>query len=176
MPVIPYKEFNPEVHRDVFVAPNGWVIGKCVLGRQSSVFFGAVLRGDINKILVGDRSNIQDNAVLHTSRGLGDCVVGADVTVGHGAILHGCTVRDRCIIGMGATILDDAIIGEDCIIGANSLITMRTQIPPGSMVMGSPAKVVRALKPDEYRFILESAKSYVGKAHDFLTYFSTRPE
>jgi len=160
MPVIPYKEQQPELHESVFVAPNAWVTGRTTIGADSSLLFGASLRGDIQRIIIGNASNVQDNAVIHTSRGLHDCVIGDEVTIGHGAILHGCIVKNRCIIGMGCIILDDAEIAEHCIIGANSLVTMRCKIPPGVLAVGSPAKVVRDLKPAELQELQDSAESY----------------
>jgi carbonic anhydrase/acetyltransferase-like protein (isoleucine patch superfamily) len=160
MPVIRYHEHQPKIGRSVFIAPTAWVTGKVTLEDEVTVLFGAALRGDIQNIIVGAGTNIQDNAVVHTSRGLHDCVIGKDVTVGHGAILHGCTVRDRCIIGMGCVILDDAVIEENCIIGANSLVTMGSIIPAGTMAYGSPAKPVRELNQRELQELKDSAASY----------------
>lgn len=168
MPVIAFKDWIPKIGKKVWVAPTAYVTGQSELADEVSVFFGASLRGDINRIIVGRGSNIQDNAVLHTSIGLGDCVVGEDVTVGHAAILHGCTIKDRCIIGMHSTILDNAVIGEDCIIGANSLVTMNTVIPSGSLAFGNPAKVVRPITPAERKQLMESAQSYREKAAVYL--------
>ncbi len=171
MPLAPFKGNSPNIASDVFIAPTAWITGKVEIAEKSSVFFGAALRGDINKIIIGASTNIQDNAVLHTSDGLGDCIVGNYVSVGHGAILHGCTVKDRCIIGMGSIILDDAVIGEDSVIGANALVTMKTIIPPKSLVLGSPAKVIRELTHDEIDNIMRTAKRYVGKAKEYLRVF-----
>ncbi len=164
MPVINFEKDSPSIAENVFTAPTSYVIGKVSLAEYVSVFFGAVLRGDINKIIVGKGSNIQENCVLHTSHGLGDTVVGADVTVGHQATLHGCRIADRCIIGMNSVILDDAEIGENSIVGANSLVTMGKKFPPGSLIMGSPAKVVRELSDKELESIASSAKRYREKA------------
>jgi carbonic anhydrase/acetyltransferase-like protein (isoleucine patch superfamily) len=172
MPVIPYKEFIPDVKRALFIAPDCWITGKVVLHENTSVFFGACLRGDVQRIIVGAGSNIQERAILHTSHGLGDCVVGQGVTVGHAAILHGCIIKDNCIIGMGSTILDEAVIGEDCIVGANSLVTMRSQIPPGSLVLGSPAKAVRKLTPLERKSIRDAVASYIDSAGNYAAYFA----
>ena len=169
MPSIPFKDIEPVLGKGVWIAPTGWVIGKCEIGEDVSVFFGAVLRGDINRIIVGRGSNIQDNAILHTSHGLGDCVVGRDVTVGHCAILHGCTVNDRCIIGMGSTILDQAVIEEGCIIGANSLVSMKTVIPANSLAFGTPAKVIRELTEKERKELDASARSYRETAQVYQT-------
>lgn len=146
-----------------FFAPDAWIIGKSEISEDVSIFFGAVLRGDINKVIVGSGTNIQEHCVLHTSIGLGDIIVGKDVTVGHGAILHGCSVRDSCIIGMGSVILDDAEIGEDSIVGAHSLVSMGKKFPPRSLIFGSPVKVVRELSDKEIKSIKDSAARYREK-------------
>jgi carbonic anhydrase/acetyltransferase-like protein (isoleucine patch superfamily) len=156
----------PELEHAAFVAANATVNGDVVLGRDASVFYGAVLRGDINVIRVGAGSNIQDNAIVHLSDGHGT-VVGDFVTVGHAATLHGCTVEDGCLIGMGAIILDGARIGAGSIVGAGSLVTMGFECPPDSMVLGRPAKVTRPLKPEEIGAGRRLAEKYVevAKAH-----------
>ena len=135
---------SPQVPASAFIAQGAVVIGDVTLGAESSVWFGAVLRGDINRIEVGKGSNIQDNAVVHLADDF-PCLIGDFVTVGHSAILHACTVEDECLIGMGATILDGAVIGAQSIVGAKALVTGGTVIPPGSLVLGSPAKVVKSL-------------------------------
>lgn len=160
MPIIPFQARTPTVAKTAWVAPDAWVIGDSVVGERVSIFFGAVLRGDIEPIRVGNGTNIQEGALLHTSTGLSPCVVGENVTIGHRAIIHGCTVGNSCIIGMGATVLDGAIIEDHCLIGANSLVTMNTRIPAGSLALGSPAKVVRALTAAELAQIEESATHY----------------
>ncbi|MSU70322.1 MAG: gamma carbonic anhydrase family protein [Opitutaceae bacterium] len=156
----------PETARALFVAANATVIGDVVLGPQCSVFYGAVLRGDVNEIRVGEGTNIQDNAVVHIADDYGT-YIGAWCTVGHAAIIHGCTIGDECIIGMGATVIDGAKIGARSIVGANSLVPQRFECPPGSMVYGSPAKVVRALTADEQHELRRWAKNYVkvARAH-----------
>ena len=143
-----------------FVAPNAAVIGRVKLGRDANVWFSAVLRGDTNQITVGDRSNVQDTAVLHVDRDA-PCTVGDDVTIGHGATVHGCTVGNGSLIGIGATILSHAIIGERCIIGAGALVTERKRIPDRSLVVGVPARVVRELTAEELASLEESAAHYV---------------
>ena len=160
MPCLPFDGVHPEISKALFIAPDAWTIGRVTLAEMVSIFFGAVLRGDIQKITVGKGSNIQEHSLLHTSHGLGECLVGENVTIGHRAIIHGAKVGNNCIIGMGATLLDDAEIGDNCIIGANSLVSMRTKIPAGTMAFGSPAKVVRDLKEHELKEIAASAKHY----------------
>ncbi len=167
MAVIPFEDHAPDSRQALFLAPDAWIIGKVKLAELVSIFFGSVLRGDIHKIQIGKGSNIQEHSMLHTSNGLGDCLVGENVTVGHRAIIHGAHVGNNCIIGMGATVLDQAEVGENCIIGANSLVSMRTKIPPGTMAYGSPAKVIRDLTESEIKEILLSAIHYqrLGKAY-----------
>lgn len=143
-----------------FVAPNATVIGDVTIGDQASIWYNAVLRGDINAITVGARSNVQDGAIVHLSAEHG-CHIGEDVTVGHQAVLHACRIGNEVLVGMGAIILDGAEIGERSIIGAGALVTQGKVIPPGSMVIGSPAKVVRALTAEEQEGLREWAARYV---------------
>ncbi len=160
MAIIPFQECTPRIHEKHFIAPDAWVIGSVEIAPLVSIFFGAVLRGDINPISVGRGSNIQEHAILHTSHGLGPCTIGENVTIGHRAIIHGCAISDNCIIGMGSVILDGAHIGKNCIIGAQALVPMNAHIPDGSLVVGVPAKVIRALSPEQIESIRESAASY----------------
>jgi carbonic anhydrase/acetyltransferase-like protein (isoleucine patch superfamily) len=157
---------TPDVSRAIFVAPNATVVGDVVLGPSSSVFFGAVLRGDIQEIRVGEGTNLQDNAIVHLADDFA-AVIGAWCTIGHAAIVHACTIGDECLVGMGATVLDGAVIGARSIIGANSLVPQRFTCPPGSMVYGSPAKVVRALSDAEMAGIRPWAEKYVHVARAF---------
>jgi carbonic anhydrase/acetyltransferase-like protein (isoleucine patch superfamily) len=154
---------QPTLGRGVYIAQGAVVLGDVTLGDHASVWYNAVLRGDINRIVVGHHSNVQDNAVLHLADDF-PCVLGNWVTVGHGAIVHACTVEDEVLIGMGATILDGAVIGAQSIIGANALVTQGTQIPPGSMVLGAPAKVIRQLTPEQRVGLRVWAEKYVGNA------------
>jgi len=151
---------QPRLGKNVFLAKTATVIGDVTLGAHSSVWYGAVLRGDINRIVVGHHSNVQDNAVLHLADKFA-CVLGNWVTVGHGAIVHACTVGDECLVGMGAVILDGAVIGKQSIIGAKALVTQGTKIPPGSLVLGAPAKVVRQLTKEERTGLKWWAQKYV---------------
>ena len=154
---------SPKVPASAFIAQGAVVIGDVTLGAESSVWFGAVLRADINRIEMGKASNIQDNAVVHLADDF-PCLIGDFVTVGHSAILHACTVEDECLIGMGATILDGAVIGAQSIVGAKALVTGGTVIPPGSLVLGSPAKVVKSLSEEERAGIKHWADKYVANA------------
>ena len=157
---------KPDTNRATFVAGNATVVGDVVLGPQSSVFYGAVLRGDINEIRVGEGTNIQDNAIVHLADDAG-AHIGAWCTIGHAAIIHACTIGDECLVGMGATVLDHAKIGARSLIGANSLVPQSFACPPGSLVYGSPAKIVRPLTDEEQRALRQSAEKYVevAKAH-----------
>jgi len=143
-----YLSKKPVLGKDVYIAQWAVVVGDVTLGDGASVWYHAVLRGDINRIVVGHHTNIQDNAVVHLADEY-PCLLGSYVTVGHSAIVHACTVGDECLIGMGAVILDGAELGAQCLVGAKALITQHTKIPAGSLVLGAPAKVVRALKPEE---------------------------
>ncbi len=160
MPVIPFKEKTPVVSASAFVAPNAWIIGDTTIGDNVSIFFNAVLRGDIQAIKVGRGTNLQEHTLVHTSHGMSPALIGEDVTVGHRAIIHGCSIGDRCLIGMGATVLDNAEIGEECIIGAHTLVPKGMKIPPRSLVIGTPAKIVRPLTEDEIKSLTDSARGY----------------
>jgi len=152
---------TPKIHSSCFVADSADIIGNVEIGEHSSVWFQTVLRGDILPIKIGSRTNIQDQSVLHTTPGGVATIVGNDVTIGHRVILHGAEIKDRVLIGMGSTLLDFVVVGEDSLIGAGSLVTKGTIIPPRSLVMGSPAKIIRSLKPEEIEMILKSAEGYV---------------
>lgn len=151
-----------------WVADSAQIIGDVVLGENVSVWFGAVIRGDNSKIILGDNTNIQENCVIHTDAGI-TVTIGCGVTVGHLAMLHGCTIGDNSLIGIGAVILNNANIGKNCIIGANALVTENTQIPDNSLVIGSPAKIVKTLPADKVAMLELSARHYVEKAHTFKT-------
>lgn len=155
-----FREHTPELGPGAWAAPSASVIGRVFLGSDASIWYGSVLRGDINEIHVGERSNIQDNSVLHVADDL-PCLVGNDVVVGHNVNLHGCVVANRVLVGIGAIILNGAKIGEECIIGAGALVTEGTEIPPGSLVLGSPAKVRRELTDDERASITHFSHKYV---------------
>jgi len=161
-----YLGRTPDIARANFVAPNATVIGDVTLGEASSVWYGAVLRGDINSIVIGDGTNVQDGTIVHLADDYG-VRIGNYTTIGHAAIIHACGIGSECLIGMGATILDGAQIGDRCIVGANALVTQRFLAPPGSMILGAPAKVVRGLREDELAGLRRWAEKYVevSKAH-----------
>lgn len=155
---------SPAIAASAFVEPSAAVIGDVTIGADSSIWFHCVLRGDINFIRVGARTNIQDLSVLHVLGDNGPVIIGNDVTVGHRAVVHACTIRDRVLVGMGAIVLDRADVGEDSIIGAGALVTPGTAIPPRSLVLGSPARVRRSVTDSELEWIRRSAAGYVGYA------------
>ncbi|MBP1908026.1 gamma carbonic anhydrase family protein [Methanolobus bombayensis] len=164
--ILKFKSSSPEIADSAFVADNATVIGDVVLGEESSVWFGAVIRGDENPIRIGNRSNVQDNVVIHisdTSR----VDIADDVTIGHCAVIHGCKIGSNVLIGMNSTVLDGADIGDNCIIGANALVPPGKKIPAGSMVMGVPAKIVRELTESEILGIQENAAVYVQLLHEY---------
>lgn len=156
---------EPQMHPSVKIAAGAVVTGDVILGEDSSVWYNAVIRGDMEPIVIGNRTNIQDGCVLHVDHGY-PLKLGNGVTVGHGAILHGCTVGDNSLIGMGAIVLNDAKIGKDCLIGAGALIPQGMEVPDGSLVIGFPAKVKRALTPEEIRHNTENANDYVHDMQD----------
>ncbi|NEZ47523.1 gamma carbonic anhydrase family protein [Clostridium niameyense] len=158
----------PKIHKTAFVAQSADIVGDVILEELSNVWFGAVLRGDTNTIKVGKKSNIQDNCVLHSDKEDEYVIdIGENVTVGHGAILHGCKIGNNCLIGMGSIILNGVEIGENTIIGAGSLVTSNKKIPSGVLCMGSPAKVIRELTEEEKKAIIEDSKEYLDLSKNF---------
>ena len=166
--ILGFEGLTPKIKKSVFIAPSADVIGDVKIGKDSAVWFGCVVRADIHKIRIGKRTNIQDLSMIHvthyTKSDKSDgnpTIIGDDVTVGHRVMLHGCEIEDACLIGMSATILDGAVIGKESIVGAGSLVTKNKKFPPRSLIMGSPAKVIRELNDDEVAFLYKSAKNYV---------------
>lgn len=169
MPILRhYKDKKPLIGKQVFIAESAALIGDVEIGPRSSIWYGAVLRGDVFHIKVGADTSIQDNAVVHVTDGRHASLIGNRVTVGHGAIIHGCTVEDSCIIGMGAVVMDRAHIGARSIIGAGALVTPGTVVPEGHLAVGSPARVKRALTDDELAWIENSALHYVELAAEYM--------
>ncbi|MBN1282515.1 MAG: gamma carbonic anhydrase family protein [Proteobacteria bacterium] len=162
-----FGEKTPAVDVSCFVADSAAVLGDVIMGPLSSVWFGAVIRGDVGRISIGRRSNIQDLCVLHVEQG-GSLSVGDDVTVGHRAILHGCAVRDRVLVGMGAVIMNGAELGEGCIVGAGSVVTEGQRVPPRSLVLGVPARVARELTDEEVAETAASADRYSRYASQYI--------
>ena len=173
--IITFKGKRPVLDPTVFVAPGAKIIGDVFIGAESTVWFNTVLRGDEGPITIGDRCSIQDNSTIHLYEDA-PVVIEDEVTVGHNVILHGCKVGKRSIIGMGSTILDHAEIGEECIIGANTLIPPGKIIPPRSLVVGSPGKVVRELNDKDFEIIQLSIDSYVQKGYDYREIFKNEEQ
>jgi carbonic anhydrase/acetyltransferase-like protein (isoleucine patch superfamily) len=163
----PYLSLVPTIASRVLVAPGACVVGDVRIGADASIWYGSVLRGDIAHVAVGERTNIQDAAVLHVGQDV-PCVVGSDVVVGHRAVLHACRVEDGCLIGVQATVLDGAVIGAESVVGAAALVTPRTVIPPGSLVLGAPGRVVRSLTNEEIAAVRDNAKRYVALKDAYL--------
>jgi carbonic anhydrase/acetyltransferase-like protein (isoleucine patch superfamily) len=163
---IPYNGIFPAIHESVFVAPGAYLVGDVTIGEESTVWFNAVVRGDDGPITIGKRCSIQDNATIHLYEG-SPVVIGDDVTIGHNVILHGCKVGRCSIIGMGSTLLDNVEVGEECIIGANTLLAGGIKIPPRSLVLGSPGKVVRDLTDKDLQMLQFSSDSYVQKGKKY---------
>ncbi|MCD6122581.1 MAG: gamma carbonic anhydrase family protein [Spirochaetales bacterium] len=163
--IYPYNEKKPEVKEAIFIAENSTITGEVILKKNVSIWFGAVLRADIAPITVGEGSNIQDNAVVHVDYG-SPAVIGNYVTIGHSAVIHGCIIGDTCIVGMGAVVLSGAVIGANCIIGAGTLVTENKVFPDNSLIVGVPARAVRALKEDDISKIMQNALHYIEIAEE----------
>lgn len=156
----PFQDKHPKIHNTAFVTDDVIVIGDVEIGEDSSVWFGSVVRGDVNFIRIGRRTNIQDLTVIHVSSGTHPTVLEDEITVGHRVVLHGCHVESGCLIGIGATLMDGVHVGAQSLIAAGSLLTPGTQIPPRSLVMGSPARVIRELTDDEIAYLDQSWRNY----------------
>ncbi len=164
----PFRTILPRVRPSAFVDESAQVIGDVEIGDESSVWMNVVIRGDVNTVRIGDRTNIQDGSVIHVMRGTHPTTIGNDVTVGHAAVLHGCTIHDRVLIGMGALLLNGAVIGEDSIVAAGSLVPEGKVFPPRSLLMGRPAVLKRAVTDAEIAGIRDYAQRYIGYRKDYM--------
>jgi carbonic anhydrase/acetyltransferase-like protein (isoleucine patch superfamily) len=162
--VRPYGEKAPRLHASVWIADGAAVIGDVEIGEGGSIWYGVVVRGDVNSIRIGARTNVQDNSVVHVTTDTFPTRLGDDVTVGHRAVLHGCTVEDGALVGIGAIVLDGAVVGRQALVGAGSLVPPGMKVPPRSLVMGSPARVVRDLEDGEVAAVLATTRRYVEYA------------
>ncbi len=162
-----FRGVDPSIDPTVFLASGAVVVGDVVIGAAASLWFHTVVRGDVGPIRIGARSNLQDHVTVHVVGGKFGTTIGADVTVGHRAIVHGCVLGDRVLIGMGAVVLDGAEIGDDVLVGAGALVTPGMKVPAGRLVLGNPARVVRELRGEERAALLASAASYVGYAAEY---------
>jgi gamma-carbonic anhydrase len=163
-----FQGIKPTIPTSCFIEETGVVIGDVVLGEHCSVWFHAVIRGDVHYIRIGDRTNVQDLCVLHVTHDTHPLIIGNEVTIGHAVILHGCTIKDRVLIGMGAIVMDGAVIGEDSVVGAGTLVVEDMIVPPKSVILGSPGRVRRAVSEAELAWIKESAENYVKYAGQYL--------
>ena len=168
MPVLPHHGVSPLIHPTAFVAEGACIIGEVSIGEDAGIWFNAVLRGDINRIVVGARSNVQDNCVLHVTRKL-PVLIGDEVTVGHMAMLHGCVIEARSLIGMNAVVLDGARVGPRAIVAAGAVVREGAVVPEGTLVAGVPARVVRPLTDEELEFLPVSATHYVEYARSYMS-------
>lgn len=166
--VRPFQGITPTIPKSCFIEETAVVIGDVVMGEDSSVWFHAVIRGDVHYIRIGHRTNIQDLCMLHVTHDTHPLIIGNEVTVGHHVVLHGCTIQDRVLVGMGAIIMDGAAIGEDSVVGAGALVVEGTVVPPKSLILGSPARVRRSVTDKELLWIKESAENYVQYARQYL--------
>ena len=165
--ILPYQNKIPQIGKDVFLAPGSYVIGDVMLGSESSVWFNTIIRGDVQSIRIGRRTNIQDNSTVHVTAGTGATVIGDDVTIGHRCIVHACEIESQCLIGMGSILLDGSKIPSLSFVGAGSMVTPGKTFLNKMMIMGSPAKAVRSLSDQELDFITKSARDYVVTASNY---------
>jgi len=171
--IIDYLGKKPHLDASVFVAENATIIGDVSIGRDSSIWFNAVIRGDVNSIAIGERTNIQDNTVIHVTLEKFPTLLASNVTVGHSAVIHGCIVEDFCLIGMGAILLDGCRIGDHSVVAAGSLIKEKFIVPSETLVAGVPARIVRKLRDDEVQRLRDSAQHYVEYASNYRKHSTT---
>lgn len=164
-----FQGITPRIPGSCFIEETAVIIGDVVMGEDASAWFHAVIRGDVNSIRIGHRTNVQDLCVLHVTHDIHPLLIGDDVTIGHNVVLHGCTIQDRVLVGMGSIIMDGAVIGEDCLVGAGALITEGAIVPPKSLILGSPAKIKRPVTEQELAWIRQSAQNYVRYSRQYLS-------
>jgi carbonic anhydrase/acetyltransferase-like protein (isoleucine patch superfamily) len=165
--ILPYNDRSPKIHKSCFIAPDSVIIGDVTIEEQSSVWFKAVIRGDIDYVKIGSFTNIQDGCIIHVTGGTSPTEIGDHVVVGHGALIHGCRIEDGCLIGMGSIVLDDAVIGKGSLIAAGSVVKPGTVVKPNSMMAGNPAVFKRKVSDDEMRKFIEWAKDYRGYSKEY---------
>ncbi|MEK6534010.1 MAG: gamma carbonic anhydrase family protein [Nitrospirota bacterium] len=169
-----FQGIKPAIPDSCFIEDTAVVIGDVVMGEKCSVWFNAVIRGDVHHIRIGNRTNVQDLCMLHVTHDTHPLIIGNEVTIGHSVVLHGCTIKDRVLVGMGAIVMDGAVIGEDSVVGAGALVVEGTVVPPKSVILGSPGRVRRSVSDAELAWIKESAANYVKYASQYLKDSSKR--
>lgn len=171
VPIETFENFTPRIHEKAFVHTGAFILGEVEVGEDSTIWPGVVLRGDQGAIRIGQRTSVQDGSVAHSTENVSKTLVGDECTIGHRVILHGCVVSNRCLVGMGSTLLDNVQLGEWCFVGANSLLTPGKVFPPRSFILGSPAKRIREVTPDEMKWIVYSWQTYqnLGKRYHPVT-------
>jgi carbonic anhydrase/acetyltransferase-like protein (isoleucine patch superfamily) len=165
--ILPFKGTLPTIDPECFIAPNATVIGDVVIGKGTNVWFNVVIRGDVHEIRIGERTNIQDGTIVHVTSGKFGTYIGSDITIGHGAILHACTLEDGCFVGMGATVMDGAVVESGAMVAAGAVVTPGKRVKKGELWGGSPAKLMRELKPEDVAFFPVSAANYVKLADQY---------
>ena len=167
--ILPYKGILPTIHPHAYIAPGAVVIGDVHIGAFSNVWFGCVIRGDVNTIRIGERTNIQDGTVVHVTRKTGPTTIGSGITIGHSVLLHACTLQDDCFVGMHATVMDGVVVESHAMVAAGALVTYNKRIAKGELWAGNPAKLMRPMKPEETAFIPVSAQNYVNLAKEYTS-------
>lgn len=167
--LITYQGIKPNVHDSVFIAEGAKIIGDVEIGKESSVWYNTVIRGDVNYIRIGERTNVQDNSVLHVTHKKYPLIIGSNVTIGHNAVVHACTIRDFCLIGMGAVVMDHAVVGPHALVAAGSVVLEHFEVPEGTLVAGVPARIRRKLTDEERRGLEQSAQNYVDYVQSYRT-------
>lgn len=165
--ILPFKGTLPTIDAECFIAPNATVIGDVVIGKGTNVWFGCVIRGDVHEIRIGERTNIQDGTIVHVTGGKFGTYIGSEITIGHGAVLHACTLEDGCFIGMGATILDGAVVESGAMVAAGAVVTPGKRVKTGELWAGNPAKLMRELRPEDAAWFPVSADNYVRLAEQY---------
>lgn len=163
----PFRDKSPEIPDSCYISESVDIIGDVIMGEEANIWFSSVVRGDMNFIRIGARTNIQDNCTVHVTTDTAPTIIGSGVTIGHNAIIHGCTIENNCLIGMGAIIMDNAVVGEGSLVGAGAVVPPNLIIPAKSLVMGLPAKVIREVTDSEYTEILERAQHYIDFAAEY---------
>lgn len=167
--IIKYKNKIPVISKTCFIANSTNIIGDVKIGSETNIWFGTTIRADMHYIRIGRRTNIQDNSIIHVTTDIAPTIIGNGITIGHGAIIHGCTIKDNCLIGMGSIIMDEVVINEGSMIAAGALIPPRTIVPKNTLMVGSPAKPIRKLRTIEKNEIFERAQHYIDLANDYIT-------